>query len=115
MTISTRSLNAHPDDFTIDFDDVWRYLGYSTRYSAKRFMIANFKEGYDFMESFYNVGRVCVGRPRDEFRLSLNCVKKWGLTGRTNKCLAIQHFVTNFVSNPVKKEVLNVPNGTHPQ
>ena len=72
-------LNYKSDDFLIDLDDIWSWLGFSQKIRAKELLEKNFKLDIDFKKVFHGVRRTrIVGRSVEDFA-SFNSVGMNGL------------------------------------
>jgi len=47
-------LDYDEDDFAVDLDNIWQWIGLSKKGNAKKILINNFKEGYDFIVNSIN-------------------------------------------------------------
>lgn len=68
--------------FIVDFDVVWKLVGYSTKWSAKRKLLQDFTEGIDYETRFIkntgdrNKGHT-GGNPEEKFLLTSTAMKKF--------------------------------------
>lgn len=80
------------DQFPVDFDDAWQWIGYAKKQNAKDTLIECFQEGVDFIRS--GVKSNTGGRPSDLILLSSDCFKEMGMLAKTEKGKEIrQHFL----------------------
>jgi phage anti-repressor protein len=78
--------------FSIDFEDVWKWMGYSTKGNAKARFDSLVKKGV-FTEEIdfriilrpHNNSQNTVGPPTQDIRLTLGCFKKFGVKCGTEK------------------------------
>lgn len=72
------------DDFPVDFDDAWQWVGYSRKDNAKAALLsAGFLEGTDFrifLNHQENSGR---GRPTEKISLTVDCFKSFAMMAGT--------------------------------
>lgn len=84
-----RSLLESSDPFSIDFDDAWRWIGYTRKDSAKKKLLNNFEENIDFkilQQTAENSAEQRLGgRPIEEIRLSIDCFKSLAMMAGTEK------------------------------
>ncbi len=74
-------LNYHPtNDFVIDLDNVWRWLGFSLKENAKRILTKNFKSDIDY-----------INLARQEGKASLSDLK-WGGNNKKTIMLNVKTF-----------------------
>jgi phage anti-repressor protein len=71
------------EQFPINLDDAWQWLGYAEKRNALRLLRSRFKEGLDFSP-------VCTktpqgGRPSDQYLLTVDCFKCLGMLAVTEK------------------------------
>ena len=76
------SLVNSEDNFPIDFEDAWQWLGFSTKASAKR-KLNHFNEGIDFSTSWLKTPD--GGRPSEFIRLTVDCFKSLAMMAGTEK------------------------------
>jgi phage anti-repressor protein len=92
------------DDFPVDFELAWKWLGFSRKDSAKRTLIAcGFEEGSDFLLLHNNVEQIEVeaktstkgrrkGEQAEEIWLTNECFKSWGMMASTEKGKEIRKY-----------------------
>ena len=61
------------EEFPIDLDDAWVWLGYYTKQKAEKKLKSNFEEGLDFLPK--KVKPSTGGRPSKLVMLSVDCFK----------------------------------------
>jgi phage anti-repressor protein len=71
--------------FPVDFNDAWIWLDYSTKASAKRFLIENFNEEIDFNISVEPTTTGIQANPNQNILLTIDCLKMWGMMAGTEK------------------------------
>jgi hypothetical protein len=76
------SLVNSEDNFPIDFEEAWQWLGFSTKASAKR-KLNHFNEGIDFSTSWLKTPD--GGRPSEFIRLTVDCFKSLAMMAGTEK------------------------------
>lgn len=92
------------DDFPVDFDLAWKWLGFARKDPAKRSLIGGvFEEGRDFRYSHNNVGiekideknaRSINKKAGEQQRiwLTIDCFKTWGMMAATEKGKEIRKY-----------------------
>lgn len=80
------------DDFPVDFDAAWQWLGYSRKDSAKRILLDNFVENLDFHISVgsdnhagLSIQERAVTKKTEVIKLTLDCLKMLGMMAGTKK------------------------------
>lgn len=84
------------DEYPIDFDDAWKWLGFSRKDSAKRhFLSCGFVEGVDYVilhltvESDNHVGlspqEKAVLQNKKDIKLAIDCFKSWAMMAGTSQ------------------------------
>lgn len=87
VTLFTRdiaqSLVNSNQEFPVNFDDMWQWLGYSTKGNAKRnFENSGFVDGIDFRVFITSDKK---GRPTEQIYLSIDCAKQWAMMSGTEQ------------------------------
>jgi hypothetical protein len=86
-------LNYKSDDFVVDLDDIWNWLGFARKDPAKRFLEKNFKLDVDFkLVSHQLVGNLSGGRPSEKIMLNIKTFKKMCLKANTSKSNEIHEY-----------------------
>lgn len=73
-------------DFIIEFDNVWKWVDFSRKDSAKKLLEKYFKVGIDY-KIVFRQSLECAhsGRPSETILLTINCFKKFCLKAGTKK------------------------------
>lgn len=71
------------EDFPVDLDDAWGWLGYKAKRDCKDLLINNFEEGVDFLRKGTKSAE--GGRPSQWVVLTVDCFKSLGMMAGTNK------------------------------
>jgi phage anti-repressor protein len=82
LTIA-RSLIESNEQFPVDFDTAWEWLGYTRKDSALKTLKNNFKEGMEFSSSKRKTPQ--GGRPSDLILLTVNCFKSLAMMAGTEQ------------------------------
>ena len=81
-----QSLYDSNDRFPVDFDEAWKWLGYSRKDNALRaFLSTEFEAETDFVVSLINEGNseASEGRPSSDYRLTVDCLKTFAMMAKT--------------------------------
>lgn len=95
-------LNFHPiDDYVIDLDNIWDWIGFSQKVSAKRLLTKNFTEDEDF--KVVNTREISPtnisgrgGHNKENIFLNIRTFKKYCLKSGTHKCNEIYDYYIKF-------------------
>jgi phage antirepressor YoqD-like protein/phage anti-repressor protein len=84
------------EQFPVDFDDAWQWLGYSTKQKAKVKLLGHFEQDLDFnvnqMVKVQNEGGRSVSRPYENICLSIDCFKSLGMMAGTDQGKLIRKY-----------------------
>jgi phage anti-repressor protein len=80
MTLAQNIYNSN-DEFPINFEDAWQWLGYATKASAKR-NLKQFSEGVDFSTSVLK--SILATRPAEQILLTIDCFKMLAMMAKTD-------------------------------
>lgn len=70
-----------PEQFSVDFDDAWQWIGWKKKQNGKEVLLNNFEEGMDFIRS--TVKSPTGGRPKELIMLTTDCFKSLGMMAGT--------------------------------
>lgn len=74
-----------PQDYPVDFELAWQWIGYSRKDSAKRhFEKSNFSETIDYTIFHKKVENSLAGRPTENIMLTVECFKQWAMMSNTD-------------------------------
>ncbi len=74
------------DRFPVNFDDAWRWVGYSQKGMAKRALLkAGFIREIDFQVFCRNAKNLEGGRPSEEILLTVECFKSFAMMAGTER------------------------------
>jgi len=83
-------------DFVIDLDKVWKWLGFQSKYNAKRLLEGVFKKDIDYIKSLSQDAKQCShtkgGQNREIFLLNIETFKKFCLKAGTKKADEIHDY-----------------------
>jgi hypothetical protein len=87
-------LNFNPiTDFIIDFEDVWKWCGFTRKDNAKRLLEKFFKEEIDYKIVFLrSEEKSNIGRPKEKITLNIKTFKKFCLKSDTEKADQIHNY-----------------------
>jgi hypothetical protein len=105
-------------DFIINFDDVWRWVGFDRKNNAKRLLESNFREDVDFNIGFATPKRAAKNKSQNEtenrgghneetIMLNIRTFKKFCLKARTKQADEIHDYyvrLEEIVNETVKEE-----------
>jgi phage anti-repressor protein len=77
------------EDFPVDFDDAWQWIGYSTKQMARKKLNNNFEHGVDFLIKGLKSSQ--GGRSSEHIVLTIDCFKSLGMMAGTQKGKEIRH------------------------
>lgn len=84
------ALYESTENFPVDFDDAWHWLGYSAKQKALNTLKNNFEEGVDFLTKGLKTST--GGRPSDFIALSVDCFKSLGMMAGTEQGKLIRKY-----------------------
>lgn len=90
-------LNYHStNDFIIDLDDVWKWVGFSQKIKGKQLLEKNFVIDKDYIKSLYPSAKPLIhvkgGQNKEIFMLNINTFKKFCLKAGTKKADEIHDY-----------------------
>lgn len=78
--------DSQVNEFPVDFDAAWEWLGYSRKDNAwQSFQNAGFLADVDFRISLVNQENNGRGRPKQLIELTIDCMKQWAMMSGTSK------------------------------
>lgn len=87
-------LNCNSYDFIIELDNIWNWLGFSQKVTAKRMLLKNFIENKDYIkfENVSNEQKQNGGQNKEIFMLNVISFKKFCLKAETKKADEIHDY-----------------------
>lgn len=85
-----RQLWNSGEQFPVDFNQAWRWLGYSTKQKGFLKLTKNFDEGLDFLTKRLKTST--GGRPSQSIRLTVDCFKSLGMMAGTEQGREIRKY-----------------------
>ena len=112
------------NDFVIDLDNVWKWLGFSSKFSAKRLLENNFKIKVDYKLSLLQSEKQTIhtkgGQNKEIFMLNIDTFKKICLKAGTKKADEIHDYfiklenimfeITKEECNELKQQLYKIEN-----
>lgn len=80
------------DPFPADFEQAWRWIGYSTKQKAKNKLLNNFEEGVDYTSFNQVVKREVGATTKEVIKLTIDCLKSLGMMAGTQKGKEIRRY-----------------------
>lgn len=78
------------DEFPVDFDDAWNWVGYSRKDAAKTALMASFEPNLDFSIGLWKNGG--KGRPIEKVSLTIDCFKSFAMMAGTAKGKEVRQY-----------------------
>jgi len=86
-------INYKSDDFVIDLDNIWNWLGFTRKDSAKKCLEKYFKQELDYQIVFRQLAEnLTSGRPKEKIMLNIKTFKKMCLKANTTKSNEIHDY-----------------------
>jgi phage anti-repressor protein len=85
MQLSIQSVNSllqNTEPYPVDFDDAWRWVGYSRKDNALTRLKASLEEGFDFSCEFRKI-KPGAGRPEEKYFLTVEAFKMFAMLAET--------------------------------
>lgn len=91
---------AESTDFTVDFDELWQWCGYTRKDNAKKVLEKNFNKGLDYEERFLHfeewasAGGSSNQPPNRTIKLytTPDCAKEFGMLARTEQGRTVRQY-----------------------
>jgi len=100
------------NDFVIDLDDVWKWMGFSTKFNAKRLLENNFIIDKDYIKSLLlkdkQITNTKGGQNREIIMLNIKTFKKFCLKAGTKKADEIHEYYLKL--EEIIQETINEEN-----
>lgn len=78
------------EQFPVDFDDAWQWIGYSSKQMARKKLVNNFETGVDFL--IKGLKSSSGGRSSELIALTVDCLKSLGMMAGTQKGKEIRRY-----------------------
>lgn len=89
-SLTALSLLSSDDEYPVDFDVAWRWIGYKAKRNAKEVLLNNFTEGLDFLR--LSAKSPTGGRPSESISLTIDAFKQLGMMAGTEKGKEIRRY-----------------------
>jgi anti-repressor protein len=88
------SLLESDDSYPIDFDDAWKWIGYSTKQKARNKLFHNFEPEIDYTVLLNQMGKQTGrgGHNREQIRLTIDCFKSLAMMAGTSKGKEVRQY-----------------------
>jgi phage anti-repressor protein len=75
------------DQFPVNFDDAWQWLGYSSKQKAKNKLTRNFEKGIDYLTKWLSVvhNNGLTASRTEQINLTIDCLKSLGMMAGTEQ------------------------------
>jgi phage anti-repressor protein len=73
------------EQFPVDFDRAWQWIGYKQKVDAKQFLIKNFQLDMDYAMLQPELPTASNPRPKEQIRLTIEAFKMWGMMAGTEQ------------------------------
>lgn len=93
-------------EFIIDFENVWKWLGFTSKGNAKRFLTKNSEENIDYQFFSLEKTNICstenvldvakVGRQHQDIFLTVDCFKLMCMMAKTEQSKLVRKFYLNL-------------------
>ena len=97
----------YKNDFVIDLDNVWKWLGFNSKFNSKRLLESSFKIDLDYKKSLLQSEKqtnIKGGHNKETFMLNVDTFKKFCLKAGTKKADEIHEYFVNL--EEILQEVL---------
>ena len=89
-------LNYKSNDFVVDLDDIWRWLGFTRKNEAKKCLEKNFNLETDYKIVLRQLTENSKGRPSEKIMMNIKTFKKFCLKANTSKANEIHEYYINL-------------------
>lgn len=89
-----KSLIESIEEFPIDFDQAWQWIGYTRKDSAKEKLIRNFEKGLDYSTKWRSVphSKSSTASRTEQIMLTVDCFKSLGMMAGTDRGKQIRKY-----------------------
>ena len=102
------------NDFIIEFDNIWKWVGFSRKDPAKRLLEKYFVLDLDYKQVFHQpVENLKGGRPQEQILMTINTFKKFCLKADTKKADEIHNYyikLEDVLHDTMNEETLELRN-----
>jgi phage anti-repressor protein len=79
-----QNIYSSNEQFPINFDDAWQWLGYSKKSNAKRTLVQNFERDFDFLINEQATTTGISAIPTELIYISIDCFKQLAMMAKTD-------------------------------
>jgi len=99
------------DDYIIDLDNIWQWLGFSLKANAKRQFISKFKENIDYIVFIRSDEQTGINK-KEQILMKINTFKKFCMVASTTKSTEIYdcYIKTEDIINNYYNKQVNISN-----
>ena len=106
--------------FVINFDDVWEWVGFSTKGNAKKMLVKHFEKNIDFMEEDISLIQLVKqpvhgGQNKETIMLSVNTFKKFCMKASTKRAdqicdyyVKMENIMMEYIQNKLEQSNLEL-------
>lgn len=87
-----KSLLDSTEQFPVDFDDAWQWIGYSRKNNALRVLEDSFISERDFCSELSKTTFPEAGRPAEQIKLTIDCFKAFCLMANTEQGKKVRRY-----------------------
>lgn len=80
------------NDFIIDFDEIYEYIGFTQKGNAKRLLLKEFQANKDYIISLIPQEKRYGGQNKENILLNINCFKRYCLLASTQQSKKIYEY-----------------------
>ena len=109
----------HKNDFLVDFDEIYKWIGFSSKHKAKELLLKNFFNNIDY--KMYPIGLTRSGEPdvnikdggfnKEIIKLTIKCFKKFCMIAKTKQSFQIyDYYITmeEVINNYIENNLIHV-------
>lgn len=85
-------LQKGTSQFKVNFDDMWQWVGYSTKANAKRTLETNFEEELDFIILDEATTTGISANPKQSIFLTVDCAKQFAMVAQTENGKVVRKY-----------------------
>lgn len=97
------------DQFPVDFDNAWQWVGYSTKQKAKNKLIRNFEQEIDYVSFNQTVEREIGASVREVIMLTIDCFKSFCMMAGTQKGKEVRRYYLQIEKEAKQQAAKQLP------
>ncbi|MBL1176814.1 hypothetical protein [Pantanalinema sp. GBBB05] len=96
-----RSLIESDEQFSVDFDNAWQWIGYSSKQAAKKKLVRNFEPGSDYLSKWMSVphSNGSTASRVEKIYLTVDCFKSLAMMAGTEKGREVRRYFLDCEQN----------------